>query len=302
MTAPITQPQTAALVDLAQFTRLMLDSGDLEPWAELLRHLYTGGTLDREQTIWMLTLYNTYDDLGQAWQVYRRWPSPRAWQLADDRRGVTGYMPAQERRNLRGGRVLRRFNSYVQLLDGGTQERWLRLGIGGTNPERDFVAMTRHLRQVWGVGRQAAFEWAEFLHKVVGFALTAPDAQLWESEGPRRALQRLYGNDNPSPQWLDARAVECRELLEQATGRVIPWEDFETVICDFNVMRDGRYYPGKHLAMLRGEIEDLPAGHRSDVLAAFRAVIPAPWRDIAPGVDKSKQVIYRDTGRMVSAP
>lgn len=288
--------------DLVQFTDLVLASGDLEPWAELLRQLYTSGVLDREHVIWVLTLYNTYDDLAQAWQVFERWPNPHAWSVARDRSDVVNYRCAQERRNLHGGRVYRRFTSYIDALDGRTQERWMRRGMTGRAPETNFVAMTRHLRQVWGVGRQAAFEWAEFLNKVTGFDLTAPDAQLWESEGPKRSLQRLYGNPNPTPGWLDARASECRDLLASALGVRISWEDFETVICDFNVMRDGRYYPGKHLAMLREEINGIPEGFRAPALTAWRQVIPAPWVDIAPGVDKHKQTIYRDTGRMVTTP
>lgn len=290
----------AALADLCAFAAIETASCDLEPWAAVIGALHGAGTLDAEEATWVLTLYNTYDDLGSAWSVFRRWPSPRAWTLAGDREGAAEYPCTQERRNLRGGLVLRRLSSYAAELSGGPQLPWIHDGLRGDDPERDFVRLTRHLRRVWGVGRQAAFEWAEFLGKCVGVPVSAGDAQLWESEGPRRSLQRLYGNDHPTANWLDARATETRERIA-ATGTELAWWDFETVICDFNVMRDGRYYPGRHLAALREEIVGMD-GDRATVERAWHSVVPEPWAGIEPGISKAQMPVYRDTGRMVTAP
>lgn len=295
------EPQ--AVRDLVQFAGLMVEGGDLEPWAAVLADM-RGRLLDVEATHWAIVLYNTYDDLGAALAIAARWPGPYAWDRAPDSRDITKWMPAQERRNLRGGRVLRRMDSYLAHLDGGTQDRWLTIGSRALpDPGRQFVALTNHVRQVWGVGRQAAFEWVEFLGKVQGWRVEAPDAQLWESEGPRRALQRLYGNERPDRAWLEDAAYEARATISTLGGIDLSWEDFETVICDFNVMRDGRYYPGKHLGMIREEIETItdPEVHAA-ALGAFHAAIPEGWADVPPGVSKALQTQYRDTGRMVTEP
>ena len=149
------------------------------------------------------------------------------------------------------------------------------------------------------VGRLSAFEWAEFLAKIGGYPVETDDGALWESSGPRESLQRIFNRGEPakSADYLTAWAYTCKEHLA-AEGVPLTWWDFETVICDFNVMRKGRYYPGKHLAMLRGEIDGLPERWREPVLTAYRSVIPEPWRELSGGVDKELCRAYRDTGEI----
>lgn len=290
----------AALADLACFAALETASHDLEPWAELLAALHRSGILDTEDVLWAVKLYNAYDDLGSALSVLARWPSPKAWDAAPDRAEAAQYPCTQERRNLRGGLVLRHLADYAHQLGGLPQAVWLRMPLCG-DPAADYDRLMSHLRTVWGVGRQSAFEWAEFTAKVIGLPVHASHAHLWESEGPRRSLQRLYGHPNPSPAWLDQRARVCRDWLAD-TGTSLIWEDFETVICDFNVMRDGRYYPGKHLASIAEELTRVPAELERAARAAWTEVIPEPWCRIAPGIDPAKLGYYRDTGAIVSAP
>src|SRR5262245_25389822 len=257
-----------ALDDLVTFARIEVESGDLEPWAAVLAALAE----PEDRAYWLVKLYNAYDDLGSAVEIARRWPTPEAWADAPDRDGAAEYPCTQERRGLRGGRVLQHLDSYVKALGPFTQREWIGTMLMGDDPEHDFVRVTTQTRAVWGVGRQTAFEWAEFLAKVCRVPITAPDAQLWESEGPRRSLQSLYGNPKPTRQWLSTRAVECRAMLADH-GVPLAWEDFETVICDFHVMRAGRYYPGRHLAALREEI-DLTGADRDRLLTAWRRAIP----------------------------
>lgn len=294
---PIT-PDEGRLADLARFARLELDTRDVEPWADLLAALHDGGTLDLEQALWLSTLYNTYDDLASAWSVYERWPTLTDWACDPDGDAVTEFNCTQERRNLRGGRVLRRFDSFASVVAGDDLLPWMTRPLVGDDPAADFVRLTQHMRQVWGVGRQAAFEWAEFAGKVAGLPVDCGDAQLWESEGPRRSLQRLYGNPTPTRGWLDARLVDLVEYLTDA-GVTIRLVDLETVICDFNVMVDGRYYVGRHLAALR---EELDAIGSPDLDAAWLSFVPAPWVDIAPGINPDLMPVYRDTGTIIDAP
>lgn len=302
MTETAVEPavETADILDdLTEFARIELESGDLEPWAEMIRALRVNGAFSEERTYWFVKAYNAYDDLASAWALVNRWDSPTAWRDAPDAADAGTYWCTNERRNLRGGKVLQHLESYAAHLGGMEQSAWIRAAIVGDDPYNDYLRVLNYLRLVWGVGRQTAFEWAEFLTKALDVPIAAPDAQLWESAGPRRSLQRIYGVPNPTLQWLDDRAAECRDgLIER--GVTLAWEDFETVICDFNVMRDGRYYPGRHLAALREEIESIDEAERGPLLAAWDQVVPERWRDIPPGIDKALMPVYRDTGKIVT--
>lgn len=292
----MSEAEPGILDDLAAFAAIEVQSHDLEPWAELIGALLRDGTLDREETHWLVKGYNAYDALSSAWKLVSRWSGPMEWLEAPDRDDARQWPCTNERRNLRAGKVLIHLESYAAHLGGLTQDAWVSGGLAPEAPD-PWGALTGYLRSVWGVGRQTAFEWAEFLAKCLGVPVVAADAQLWESEGPRRALQRIYGNPKPSQSWLDERALECKEGLAER-GVDLPWEDFETVICDFNVMRDGRYYPGRHLAALREEIDEVPAEDREPLERAWRSFVPEGWADIAPGIDKSLLPVYRNTGKI----
>lgn len=297
-TAATNEPDDARLDDLLTFARIEIASRDVEPWADLLALLCADE--DLETAHWIVKGYNAFDGLGAAFGFVSRWPSPEAWAGASDRASVVEFPCTQERRGLRGGRVGLHYDSYIETLAGRTQDEWLRSPLSGI-PEDDFGRLTAHMRQVWGVGRQTAFEWAEFAEKVLKVPVVAADAQLWESEGPRRSLQQLYGNQTPDQGWLNDRANECRSFLE-AGGVPLSWEDFETIICDFNVMRHGRYYPGRHLAALREEIDDAPPEWQSRLQACWDRMVPEPWGRIKPGIQKRLLTVYRDEGRIVDDP
>jgi len=285
------------LADLTEFARVEAESRDVEPWADIIAAV----ELPREQRTWLMTLYNTFDDLHSAWSCMRRWPTPARWGAAPDRHEAARFNCTQERRNLRGGRVLQRFASYAAILTGRTEEQWMTVGLGA-DPGRNFTRLTTRMRTVWGVGRQSAFEWAEFAGKVLGLPADAADGQLWESSGPRRCLERIFHLDQPSPAQLHEAANVCREWLRQE-GVPLAWVDFETVICDYNVARDGRYYPGRHLAALREEINTLPdAADRALLGAAWDSFVPEPWRSIRPGIDPAKMNVYRDSGKIIQWP
>jgi hypothetical protein len=285
------------LDDLVAFARVEVDSGDLEPWAEIVRELHVIGALGVEATYWVVKLYNGFDSLGSALRAYERWSSVNDWR-GDRAPAVLDLPLTQERRGLRGGKIRRHLDDYAGHLGPDTQREWIRGALGRVSAEEDWLRLEAQLRGIYGVGRQTAFEWAEFLAKCLGVDVSAPDARLWESEGPRRALQRLYGEPNPSAAWLNERAEECRAHLA-AAGVELAWVDFETVICDFNVMRDGRYYPGRHLAALREEIVEAPESFQEALSEAWERVVSPRWQTIKPGIQKALLPVYRDTGEMV---
>lgn len=294
-------PDPAALADLAAFAHTEAAARDIDPWARTLRHVVDAGHLPTEEAHWVIAGYNTWDAFGQAFGVHQRWPTAQAWSQAPDAADAAVFpIGSRERRNLYGGKVLRRLDSTAAHLGHGGLQEWLHPTLTG-DPAADWNALSVQTRLVWGVGRQAAFEWVETLQKCLGWPITAPDAALWESTGPAASLRRLYGETKPDRTWLDHAAHHAREHLAEQ-GIDLAWEDFETVICDFNVMRDGRYYPGKHLAALRAEIDDAPPQAREWLLDAWDAVVPAEWADTEPGVKKHLLVHYRDTGRLLDRP
>jgi hypothetical protein len=274
-----------ALADLAAFARAEIAAADIEPWAAVIGATRTLGILDGEGCAWLVKLYNAYDDLSSAWQVAARWGNPGQWHAAADTAPAALLPLSGERRNLRGGLVRRHLDAYAAAVvaNGGSQLAWLAEAYpAGTPPEQAWTALMAWMRRLWGVGRLTAFEWAEFAVKCLGNPAGAPDGCLWESSGPRESLCRIYGSPRPDAAWLDAKAHECRDYLA-GHGAPLPWVDFETVICDFNVMRKGRYYPGQHLAMIRAEIDSLPGHAREELDRCWRAVIPPGWQDIPPG-------------------
>lgn len=299
---------TRTLADLARFARIEQTAHDIEPWAEVLRCMAIKDAFDSwEQVAWIVKLYNAYDDIGSAFRLFARYPDPDQWYHASyaDRLAATAKLPCgRERRNLRASKIagelmVKHLDSYVGALGGGTQFRWIREAVPlGTDHGVGFDALVSYLRtSVWGTGRQAAFEWAEFIGKVLGVPVMASHGCLWESSGPRTSLERIYngGDRAPSQRWLDLKASDCRDTLVR-NGAVLEWWDVETVICDFNVMRKGRYYPGQHLAMIKAEIYDLPNRWRTELYQALNTVVPKPWCDTPRGTDKALAKAYALTG------
>lgn len=277
------------LNDLVIFAKLEQEANDIEPWAEIIKVL----NLNSEDALWVLKLYNAYDDLNSAWRVFVEYPSPKAyWQNGVNHEKIALYHISRERRSLYGGRLLKHLDSYVDSLEDQTQLKWVSRYIGD-NPIKNFRATYNHLLSVWGAGRLTAFEWVEFIAKVTNAPIVPQDALLWESSGPRESLERIYENDSPTHTWLKETAEVCKEHLFKQ-DIVLSWWDFETIICDFNVMKKGRYYPGKHIAMVREEIMSLPEPHRSHLREAFDSVIPHKWREIL--LDKPMGKLYLETG------
>lgn len=279
---------TTTLNDLVTFAKLEQESNDIEPWAEVIKALHLG----TEDALWLVKLYNAYDDINSAWRVFEEYPTPVEWAQGINRDKVAYYHISRERRNLYGGRLIKHLDSYVDTLGPRTQDHWI-LEASSSDPVRFFKLAFEHLQTIWGIGRLSAFEWVEFITKVTDAPITPQDAVLWGSSGPRQSLERIYGNPNPTPRELEEIAIECKNYL-YARGINLTWWDFETVICDFNVMRKGRYYPGKHIAMLREEIMTLKEPAHSRLRAAFDSVIPTKWQEVP--ADKSLGQIYMNTG------
>lgn len=300
-------PDWKALEDLVTFARAEVYTGDVEPWADTLREVRKTGTVDDEELAWLMTLYNTYDDINSGWGIYDRWRTPAEWDAAPDKADAADgklYPRMQERRNLHGLSVLKRHQGYADQLAGGTQLDWYEQPLLGISPGEDFKALTAHMRQIWGVGRLAAFEWAEFVGKVFDLPVDAADGQLWESSGPRESLEKLYGIQTSDVGQLNFIANECKEWLAY-NGVPLKWVDFETIVCDFKVMRKGGYFVGRHLTMLKTEILDMTdLDLQMTMLDAFNESVPEEWQGIPTNLGSNYDLRhhYQKTGQVRTTP
>lgn len=287
------------LDDLVVFVRAELAAKDIEPWADMFKVVYDEQLLPPEEAVWLTTLYNTYDRVDSALTVHGRWPTPHHWGADPDRWEACLSPCAQERRNLHGGKVNRRHQGYVDQLGDSSQLVWLAKPVVGDNEGDDFRRLSAHMRQIWGVGRQAAFEWAEFAGKCFGLPVDAADGQLYDSSGPRSSIEAIFnGGDKMKADELDTAADWLRNYLA-GEGLDVPFVDLETLVCDFKVMRHGGYFVGRHITALKGEI----AGHEL-LEYAFNKVIPPEWAAIPGGLDMDPGLRghYKRTGHIITRP
>lgn len=287
------------LDDFVTFARAEVAANDVEPWAAMFKVVYDEELLPREEAIWLTTLYNTYDRVDSALGVHGRWPTPHHWAADPERWEACNWPCAQERRNLHGGKVVRRHQGYADLLGDSSQLDWLLIPIESSDLGVNFRELTKHLLQIWGVGRQAAFEWAEFAGKCFGLPVDAADGQLYDSSGPRESIEALFnGGNKMKADELDEAADWLKSYLA-GEGIDVPFVDLETLVCDFKVMRKGGYFVGRHITALKGEI----AGHEL-LEYAFNKVIPPDWAAIPGGLDMDPGLRghYKRTGHIITTP
>ncbi len=287
------------LADFVTFARAEVAANDIEPWAAMFKIVYDEDLLPREEAIWLTTLYNTYDRVDSALGVAGRWPTPHHWGADPAREEARQFPCAQERRNLHGGKVNRRHQSYIDLLGERGQLEWMINPLKFDDVGEDFRRLSKHMLAVWGVGRQAAFEWAEFAGKCFGLPVDAADGQLYDSSGPRESIEALYnGGQRMASEQLEAAADHLRGYLA-SEGVAVSFVDLETLVCDFKVMRKGGYFVGRHITALKGEIE----GHEM-LEYAFRKVVSPEWAAVPGGLDMEPRLRghYKRTGHIITAP
>lgn len=287
------------LHDFVAFARAELAANDVEPWAEMFKVVYEEQLLPQEEAIWLTTLYNTYDRVDSSLGVYNRWPTPHHWAADPNREEARQFPCAQERRNLHGGKVNRRHQEYADALGDRSQLVWLAEPLEFDSLGDDFRRLSAHMRSIWGVGRQAAFEWAEFAGKCFSLPVDAADGQLYDSSGPRESIEALYNDGNKmTADELNAAADHLQGTLAHE-GLDVPFVDLETLVCDFKVMRKGGYFVGRHITALKGEI----AGNEL-LEYAFAKVIPTDWASIPGGLDMEPRLrgLYKSTGHIITTP
>src|SRR6266852_6173286 len=148
---------TTAYAAFVEFTRLMMESRDLDNEYRVMRHL--GHNEPRERQLWLTALYLAYVNLPSALAVWDRYPdgiedpSPlKDWRLPI----------GTERRGLRPrSRLVEHLTSYRECWRPyGSQERWLIEGFG-SDPVHNFAIFWERAQTIEQNGRWAAFKWAE---------------------------------------------------------------------------------------------------------------------------------------------
>lgn len=288
------------LEDFVTFAKAEVAANDIEPWAAMFRVVYEDKLLPAEEAIWLTTLYNSYDRVDSALGVYGRWPTPHHWAADPNREEARQFPCAQERRNLHGGKVNRRHQGYADQLGDRSQLEWMVDPLEFDGAGNDFRRLSAHMRSIWGVGRQAAFEWAEFAGKCFSLPVDAADGQLYDSSGPRSSIEAMFnGGDKMTAPELDEAADYLQAYLSDQHGLDVPFVDLETLVCDFKVMRHGGYFVGRHITALKGEIQG------NELLEdAFYKVIPAEWAAIPGGLDMHPKLRghYKHTGHIITTP
>lgn len=292
------------LKDFLIFAQAEINANDIEPWAAMFRVAYLEASSSEQEDVWWLaTLYNTHDRVDSALRHYQRWPSPRVWDRDPNKADAAShelYPRATERRNLHGTAVLKRHQGYADAVAPYESPLvWLCSELEYDSPGEDFRRLTAQMRMIWGVGRQAAFEWAEFAGKVVGLPVDAADGQLYDSSGPRQSIELMY---NAGAKMTEQQLNEAAEDLQarlSLEGMEVSFVDLETLVCDFKVMCNGGYFVGRHLTALKGEIQ-------GNLLleSAFEKVVPPDWRAVPPGLDMDPKLRghYKRTGEIFKGP
>jgi hypothetical protein len=283
----------SVISDMAEFARLHVSSGDIDPAYPVLRHMISG--LPTEEALSKVLSYVAFYDLSSAL---------RFWSTDED----PGDLPcATERRGLRGGVVERHLSSLEEQRDTrGSWERWLRLGwSAGDNREQRWALTFNNVQQAWGNGRWAAYKTCEILSTVLDWPMAAPDAGHAWSSGPRKGLALVFGPETGNGpgviRKLDQQTEALRLELAMEGAQLLPVEQLETVLCDFYSMSQGHYYVGHDIDQ---QLEQLmrpstPGWAKSAILQARQASFRPAWLGELngwAGVDKSLSVLYRNTG------
>lgn len=314
------------LYDFAEFTRLEIETGDVDPVYPVLRSV--AGRLDEESMAWLSMLHVAYYDLGSAALAFEHIGSAeRVAQAGRLDREHLKLPCATERRAHRDPEKLR-----AHLLDIGQHARsnggvasWLRWLATGGKPPMEYGKFFLNLQQLTGNGRWASYKTSELLsYSMLPYSrawgrLRPTDMGHAHSSGPRHGLALLYegklpeGNKPADVAVLDGLG---NELVAWLLGEGVPATvaTTETALCDFHSMAKGRYYVGHDIDQLCDQLTRArewlaarrvpaqPGSVLSHLCAAVARSFPVAYIWTQP--DRSKRLfrkrLYARTGQIVT--
>jgi hypothetical protein len=319
--------------DIVAFGTAMLSSQDIDPAYPTLRKLQERlgltGTKN-EQGLWLTVLYQAFYNLPSALAACHRigWPVSQQG-LCETR--LHELPIGTERRGLRGGMVRDYLWGYWMAVEGEatnwqivhsgerwvSQRRWMRHGWTGEDSEEErYLKFWDQWQTIPYNGRWSAFKTAELLKEVHHFRMTAPDMRMQHCSGPREGLIWLYSLElkpykaKDRIRILNDYGLRLRRALADR-GLPLSWEHLETVLCNFNSMRQGKYYVGHDIdemqeqlmaARERGLFQDWDEGWTA-LIRARQEALPLTylgefngWRGIA----HDRMGEYARTGRILT--
>jgi len=290
---------TQVEADLVVFARYHVATGDIDPAYPVLRNLMDRWALTTEERLWLLTLHLAYYQIGSAMTAFE-WTAGRPARRYPD---AMRRLPCNtERRGLRGGKVVDYLDVSGQITGYGTQERYWLAGLPD-EPERAFDVAWARAQAIPYNGRWAAFKWIDLLMHTMDAPIVMPDMRLEQCTGPREGLAWLYGIDDDATDSLTMAGEDVRGRLARK-GQALPWDQVETVLCDWNSLRKGRYYVGNDIDSQLHDLETaggIPNCY-DDAMHARRESFPDAYlgeRHGWTGPDRERKRVYRDTGVVI---
>lgn len=245
---------TADVATYAQWHRLQVTTGDLDPAYPVLGKLVDAWDLNRDQTAWLIALHVAYYHLGSTLAAFSRTNGSAralpATPAALDALGLLSLPCATERRGHRSPVALaRHLRAIGETHRDGGNSWYARSGW-------DWTRLNDQLVTVEGNGRWAAYKTAELLQKVAQVPMVATDAGHRYSTGPRKGLELLYP-DLPTGQDPDAIALLDKLTAELSTELGEPdLAQVETSLCDFHSLTKGTYYLGHDIDAMLAQLLD----------------------------------------------
>lgn len=232
-------------IGLAYFARHLIDSSDLDPVYPILAELGRLRGYDREAALWLSVYYQAYYHLPSGLTALRG-SSARV-----------GLPTGIERRGLRGGKVLD-YLDYLRASVRGSLHAWITQGWTD-QPYANYRRFASTWQSLPQNGRWSTFKMAEILKVVHRLPIAAPDMDLKLATGPREGLEYLYALHRPDLRTLNRYANGFAARLYAALGRVLDWETIETILCNWNSTRQGKYYVGHDIDEMQAQIEHAAA-------------------------------------------
>lgn len=249
-------PEPGRLKDFIYFSQRQYDCLDYDPFHPMLWHLQKG--MDTETALWHSVLYMAFYNMGSFHVVFNNCDvlkMPPEW---------TAKLPVgTQRRNLRGGRVLKHLADFIkQAKKAGGLDNFLAQGMRGSwlhKPKANWRWLTWSVNGVWGNGRWSTYTSSELFQKANGLPVLPTDIMNEGSSGPRTGLSYVYNLIPPKGAkvvpLLDKLALQFYELVKPQIKTNIPYLPkrhydlgmVESQLCDFNSLRKGRYYIGRDI-------------------------------------------------------
>jgi len=225
----------------------MLASQDIDPLYPVLRRLYDLYGMPAEERLWFSALYVAFYNLPSALAAW-------IWIAGRDLDGCADHLAKLptgiERRGMRGGAVV----PYLwRMLEHEPLGAWLTRGWKIDRPRGNYEVFWERWQTVPGNGRWSAFKMGEILRRVHDFDLLAPDMRMEFCSGPKEGLQWLYDTKSNEVSLLNTYGQRLRMELA-SRGVHLDWEHLETILCNFNSARKGKYYVGHDIDELQEQI------------------------------------------------